>query len=66
MIAIVNVSKPPTPFGPNEYEVRVNERVITTFTHRREDGLALCLIAAGKAVGKALWSQAYEEMGRWE
>jgi hypothetical protein len=58
MIAIINVSKGPLPvFGLQKYEVRINQKVITTFNHRREDGLGACLIAAAKAVEQAKWDQ---------
>ena len=52
MIAIVNVSPEPAPFtGQNEYEVRINKRVITTFTHNRSiNGLAQCLRDAADSV----------------
>lgn len=52
MIAIVNVSPPDAPIeGPNDYEVRINRTVITTFTHdRKVDGLAQCLRDAADAV----------------
>jgi hypothetical protein len=57
MILIQNVSTG-IPFGEQEYEVRINERVITRFTHRREDGLVKCLLAAAKAVEQARWEEA--------
>ena len=56
MITIVNISTG-SPFGIHEYEVRINQKVITTFKHRREAGLATCLIAAAKAVKQAKWDQ---------
>lgn len=40
MIAIVNVSPEPFPVGWHEYELRVNTKVIATFKHKREEGLA--------------------------
>jgi hypothetical protein len=52
MIAIVNVG----PFddedagGIRDYEVRINSTVITTFQHKRSDGLAVCLEKASAAV----------------
>jgi hypothetical protein len=57
MIAIVNVSKGQLA-GVQDYEVRINSAVITTFKHRREDGLGQCLLEAAKAVERAKWSQA--------
>ena len=32
------------------YEVRINQRAITTFTHTPADGLAVCLARAAEAV----------------
>ena len=52
MIAIVNVSTPPTKKGANKYEVRINKAVITTFEHKREDGMTMCLKLAADAVDK--------------
>lgn len=58
MIAIVNVGPhdDPNPLGERTYEVRINSRVITTFRHRRGDGLGQCLLAASKAVERQKWS----------
>ena len=52
MIAIVNVGPhdSPNPMGERTYEVRINQRVITTFKHERGDGLSVCLQKAAKAV----------------
>ena len=50
MIAIVNVTNPLTEAGPNRYEVRINSKVITKFTHNRENGLSQCLRSAARAV----------------
>ena len=52
MIAIVNVGlhDDPDPTGWRTYEVRINHEVITTFTHKREHGLARCLRMAAAAV----------------
>ena len=47
MIAIVN-----TPTGLNKYEIRINNRVIAKFKHKREDGLAACLRHAASTVDK--------------
>ena len=38
------------PFGLQQYELRINRRVIVTFEHVREDGLATCLRQAAHAV----------------
>ena len=53
MIAIVNVDKNPRPSGLHEYELRINNNVITTFTHKREDSLEKCLQLASQAAAKA-------------
>lgn len=52
MLAIVNVSAENTPpIGLNNYEVRINDRVIATFTHERKiGGAAQCLRDAADAV----------------
>ena len=52
MIAIVNISPDPKPFGEHIYALRINHREICQFTHKREDGLAVCLMAAAKAVDR--------------
>lgn len=46
------------PFGECEYEVRINELVITTFKHTRTDGLSVCLTKAAKAVTQQQWLNA--------
>ena len=51
MIAIVNVSGPDGN-GEHSYSVRINRDEICRFTHRREDGLELCLFRAAQAVQK--------------
>lgn len=51
MIAIVNTNG-------NErctYEVRINNDVITSFTHNRSEGLAACLRKAATAVEVREW-----------
>ena len=50
MVAIVNVSDGPDLTGVQEYEVRINSKVICKFTHIRENGLAECLRKAADAV----------------
>lgn len=55
MITIVNLGKNQSPFGVQEYELRINAKVICKFTHNREDGLGRCLLEASKAVEKAKW-----------
>jgi hypothetical protein len=58
MIAIVNIGggDESNPLGERTYEVRINREVITTFTHKRSDGLGACLFAAAKAVEKSKWT----------
>lgn len=51
MLAIVNVTREATKTGLNNYEVRVNDRVIATFEHDRSYGAAAqCLRDAADAV----------------
>lgn len=52
MLAIVNVSTDDAPnIGLNQYEVRVNSKVIATFEHHRQlDGAAQCLRDAADAI----------------
>ncbi len=42
--------------GIRNYELRVNHDVLVTFTHRRSDGLAQCLVLAAKALEKKKWT----------
>ena len=53
MIAIVNKG-PHTDDkgGERNYTVQINNKVITTFKHKRKDGLAVCLEKAAEAVKK--------------
>ena len=55
MLAIVNVSPEDAPMtGINQYEVRVNHKVIATFEHDRQYGnAAQCLRDAADAIEKA-------------
>lgn len=55
MIAIVNVGPikgETNPLGEHRYQVRINQQVVTTFTHHRANGLAQCLLLAAEAVKK--------------
>ena len=52
-IFIINVSDPPTLFGWNHYELRINQTVIARFRHRREDSLGTCLRRAADAADAA-------------
>lgn len=45
------------PLGECSYEIRINERVITTFKHNRVKGLAACLRRAADAVDKSEWTK---------
>ena len=58
LIAIVNISTHPEPFGVHEYSVRINKMEICQFKHKREDGLAACILAAAKAVEANKWANA--------
>jgi len=49
MIAIVSVDPNPRIAGKHLYELRINREVITTFTHNREDDLAVLLLKASEA-----------------
>lgn len=60
MIAIVNVSKHNSSFGIHQYELRINQKVIASFEHKREDGLAVCLQKAAKAAEEAKWKETME------
>ena len=44
--------------GVCEYEVRINDRRITTFKHDRQDGLGKCLELASKAAIQQSWLDA--------
>lgn len=59
MIAIRNISTG-SPFGWQDYEVRINHELICTFRHKREEGLAVCLKMASAAVGAAQWTKTAE------
>lgn len=53
MIAIVNVSTHEDNYGLNQYELRINSRVIAKFDHVRSEGLAVCLRKAAEAAERA-------------
>ncbi len=55
MITIVNITPNPQPFGKNTYSLRINSMEVCQFQHKREDGLAACLIAAAKTIEKNKW-----------
>lgn len=63
MICIVNVGPHTEDLGGERmYEVRINNNVITTFKHKRIDGLGACLLAASEAVDKKIWEDGYKIM----
>jgi hypothetical protein len=41
-----------TPDGWAEYEIYVNRAFLTTFRHKRSDGMAVCLARAAQAVSR--------------
>ena len=51
------------PLGVCEYEVRINEKRITTFKHSRPEGLSKCLSEASRAVVQQDWLDAAKVMG---
>lgn len=61
MIAIVNISKEDvSPFGINQYELRINNDVICKFKHDRSKGLSDCLYQAWKAYEKHKFEKAHK------
>lgn len=60
-IIIRNISPDPIPHhGACEYELRINDQVITHFSHRRTDGLTVCLQKAAEAAERAKWARVHE------
>jgi hypothetical protein len=53
MIAIINDGKNKSTRGVHGYRVQINDKVICTFEHVREEGLAECLRKAAAAVEDA-------------
>jgi hypothetical protein len=62
MISITNISKEVRGIGVHVYEVRINNTAITTFEHKREEGLATCLAKASEAVERAKWLKVMAEI----
>lgn len=63
MITIQNVGPfNQSPFGLKDYEVRINNELVATFRHKREEGLANCLWEAAKAVERKKWEKPVEDM----
>lgn len=58
MIIIHNISKEYSTTGWQNYEVKVNDKLICTFDHKASNGLAKCLEEAGEAVRKKLVADA--------
>lgn len=54
MIAIVNVSRRLRKSGWHTYELRINDKVIAKFRHKREEDLETCLLKAAEA---AKWDE---------
>jgi hypothetical protein len=60
MLAIINVSKDPTQ-SLADYEIRINQRVIGTFQHKRTyNGAAQCLRDAADALDRTKKDQDLE------
>lgn len=51
-IIITNVSDELKRRGEHDYQLRINNRVLALFKHKREDGLAKCLRLAADALEK--------------
>ena len=62
MIGILNVGS--DEHGICTYELRINRDLITTFTHRRDKGLAACLHAAAQSIEHQMWKNAMDIMDR--
>lgn len=55
-VVIVNVTKGDKLYddtADHDYELRINTKHIVDFTHRRDEGLAVCLRRAADAMDKA-------------
>jgi len=55
MIVIENIGG--NPLGESQYELRINKKVIATFTHNRMDGLSACLKKASAEAEKSKWKE---------
>lgn len=58
MIQIINITG--NPIGNNRYVIKINNKLITYFTHKHEEGLSICLKKASEAVEKQKWFDTYE------
>lgn len=65
VVEIVNVDKSRRMFGPHLYELRLNGRVVGTFTHTREEGLTTCLQLAAKVAENEKWGWVTGVDGGW-
>ena len=56
MVSIINIGfhDRRRPQGMCTYELRINAKLISSFSHRRSDGLATCLRRAARSVPKDL------------
>lgn len=63
MITIQNVGPYDDPdyAGWRKYEIRINNRLVTTFTHKRSEGLVTCLQKASEAVGQSSWKGRFDK-----
>jgi hypothetical protein len=52
MIYIENIDKNPRETGSHTYQIRVNNKTITTFSHDRKDPLSMLFIKALRAIVK--------------
>lgn len=52
MIVIENIDSHPREIGSNKYQIRVNNKIITTFNHVREDPLSMLFMRALRALVK--------------
>ena len=57
MIKIINKGggDPKDIMGTRWYEVWINDKFITSFQHKRANGLGACLFEASKAVDREKW-----------
>ena len=68
MIKIINKGggDPKDIMGTRWYEVWINDRFITSFQHKRSDGLGVCLNKASEAVDREGWEDFYKENNMFE
>lgn len=56
-IIIQNISAEFDPIGVQDYELRINHKVIARFSHNRSDGLVRCLELAAEAADNAMYER---------